>query len=138
MQLSSQPAFLKADDYDMNDVPDKNSTRNRRARTASLDVNCVDAVGNTALHAAAFRDFPAVAVTLLQCGADPNRKNRRGLTPIDLARSEQMKRVLKVRPIQEIKDSVVRFEGALLRVRKASTHSMSGHRSVFVHSNCRR
>lgn len=52
----------------------------------------------------------------MQCGADPNLRNRRGLTPLDLAKSDQMARILKVAPIQEIKKSVARFEGPVIRV----------------------
>lgn len=63
------------------------------------------------------RDLQAVAVLLLQCGANPNLQNRRGLIPADLARSEQMARILKVAPIREIKNSVSRFEGPIIRVR---------------------
>ncbi|XP_022707761.1 oxysterol-binding protein-related protein 1-like isoform X2 [Varroa jacobsoni] len=94
------------------------SPRSRRARLSKTnvpDVNCVDAVGNSALHVSAHRDLQAVAVLLLQCGANPNLQNRRGLIPADLARSEQMARILKVAPIREIKNSVSRFEGPIIR-----------------------
>ncbi|XP_004635861.1 oxysterol-binding protein-related protein 1 [Octodon degus] len=58
------------------------------------DVNCVDQLGNTPLHCAAYRAHKQCALKLLKNGADPNLKNKNGQKPLDLAQSAEMKRVL--------------------------------------------
>ncbi|KAH7463046.1 Ankyrin-2 [Phytophthora ramorum] len=50
--------------------------------------------GSTALHKAAFMDKPAVVWLLLRSGADPHIKDSKGLTAVDQAYSEQLKRTL--------------------------------------------
>ncbi|XP_076648752.1 nuclear factor NF-kappa-B p105 subunit [Halictus rubicundus] len=50
------------------------------------DVNTTDFIGlRTPLHIAAMTGNFLLAVYLVEKGADPNRKNRAGLTPIDVA-----------------------------------------------------
>ncbi len=48
-----------------------------------VDVNVANANGDTALHAAAARDFDSVVNYLLEKGANPNAKNKTGRTPSD-------------------------------------------------------
>jgi ankyrin repeat protein/ABC-type amino acid transport substrate-binding protein len=57
---------------------------------SGVDVNAVvdGATGNTLLHLASERMSPEVAKTLLDLGADPNRKNTRGLMPLQSAVKE--------------------------------------------------
>jgi ankyrin repeat protein len=53
-----------------------------------VDVNAVDSNGETAMHGAAYRNFPGTAKTLHELGADPkiwNRKNKHGWTPSMIA-----------------------------------------------------
>ncbi|KAG7381987.1 hypothetical protein PHYPSEUDO_005401 [Phytophthora pseudosyringae] len=50
--------------------------------------------GSTALHKAAFMDKPAVVWLLLRSGANPELKDAKGLTAVDQAYSEQLKRIL--------------------------------------------
>ncbi|KAJ8559107.1 hypothetical protein ON010_g8342 [Phytophthora cinnamomi] len=50
--------------------------------------------GSTALHKAAFMNQTAVVWLLLRSGADPQVKDDKGLTAVDQADSEQVKRIL--------------------------------------------
>ncbi|KAK1934473.1 Serine/threonine-protein phosphatase 6 regulatory ankyrin repeat subunit C [Phytophthora citrophthora] len=50
--------------------------------------------GSTALHTAAFMGKSAVVWLLLRSGADPQLKDSKGLTAVDQAHSEQLKRIL--------------------------------------------
>ncbi|MEL7500260.1 MAG: ankyrin repeat domain-containing protein [Planctomycetota bacterium] len=55
---------------------------------ANIDINTVDANGETAMHGAAYRNYPRVVSLLASLGADPaiwNKKNRFGWTPFDIA-----------------------------------------------------
>nr|XP_053654669.1 oxysterol-binding protein-related protein 1-like [Cherax quadricarinatus]XP_053654670.1 oxysterol-binding protein-related protein 1-like [Cherax quadricarinatus]XP_053654671.1 oxysterol-binding protein-related protein 1-like [Cherax quadricarinatus] len=79
------------------------------------NVNCVDALGNTSLHSAAYRGHIDVAVILLQNGCDPSIRNLNGQTAYELAQTQQMQQVLKVQPVRSFHHSVSRFEGPLLR-----------------------
>mmetsp|Transcript_3103 Transcript_3103/g.6991 ORF Transcript_3103/g.6991 Transcript_3103/m.6991 type:complete len:187 (+) Transcript_3103:85-645(+) len=55
-------------------------------RAKGIDVNRYDAEGFTALHYAAWNDYPDVVQELLDNGAEPLQRDRRtGLRPIDLA-----------------------------------------------------
>jgi ankyrin repeat protein/ABC-type amino acid transport substrate-binding protein len=56
---------------------------------SGVDVNAeVEGAGKTALHLASERMPPEVAKTLLDLGADPNRKNTSGLMPLQIAVKE--------------------------------------------------
>ena len=53
-----------------------------------LDIDAVDARGETAMHGAAYKHLPRVATLLADAGADVtvwNRANRRGATPLGIA-----------------------------------------------------
>ena len=53
---------------------------------AGADVNAVNRAGDTALHFAAAMGFDSVVQLLADKGANVNVKNKRGLTPLALAR----------------------------------------------------
>lgn len=56
------------------------------------DVNAVDKNGETAMHGAAYRNFPLVVKRLAEHGADAdiwNRKNRYGWTPVMIAQGHR-------------------------------------------------
>lgn len=48
-------------------------------------IDAVDHRGNTALHKAAWRNHGSVVQALLQLGADPEKRNLHGITPIQIA-----------------------------------------------------
>ena len=54
-----------------------------------VDVNAADVSGNTALHHAVLKDFGSVVELLTASGADVNRENKRGQTPLLLAETPQ-------------------------------------------------
>ncbi|XP_045625441.1 oxysterol-binding protein-related protein 1 [Procambarus clarkii] len=83
--------------------------------TGAPNVNCVDSLGNTSLHCAAYRGHIDVAVVLLQNGCDPSIRNLNSQTAYELAQTQQMQQVLKVQPVRSFHHSVSRFEGPLLR-----------------------
>ncbi len=56
------------------------------ALAAGADVNAVNRAGDTAIHFAAAMGFDSVVQLLADKGADVNVKNKRGLTPLALAR----------------------------------------------------
>ncbi|GFO44814.1 oxysterol-binding protein-related protein 1-like [Plakobranchus ocellatus] len=85
------------------------------SESKSLNINCEDHHGNTALHLAAMRDHGAVAVILLQHGINTQHRNHAGLTAYDLAQSDRMKQVLAVQPIKALYTQPQRFEGFLLK-----------------------
>ena len=49
------------------------------------EVNEVDDQGNTPLHYAAMNDCVPIMKILLENGADPHKKNKRGLSPLDIS-----------------------------------------------------
>ncbi|QDT15003.1 ankyrin repeat domain-containing protein [Alienimonas californiensis] len=56
------------------------------------DLAAVDGRGDTVMHGAAYKNRPAVVRLLAERGADPadwNRKNRRGQTPLEIARGHR-------------------------------------------------
>ncbi len=72
-------------------------------RSLGADVNTVDADNETAMHGAAYRSFPQVALYLAEHGADPaiwNKKNKSRWTPFDIADG---KRPGSVKPSPEMK-----------------------------------
>ncbi|XP_065284033.1 oxysterol-binding protein-related protein 1-like [Dermacentor albipictus] len=78
-------------------------------------INSVDGFGNTALHCAAYSDNKEVAVFLLQCGIDSTLRNHREQLASDLARTDEMRQILDVEPIRQLRKNVSRHEGPLLR-----------------------
>jgi len=56
------------------------------ALAAGADVNAVNRAGDTAIHFAAAMGFDSVVQLLADKGANVNVKNKRGLTPLALAR----------------------------------------------------
>ncbi|XP_045780012.1 oxysterol-binding protein-related protein 1 isoform X8 [Maniola jurtina] len=78
-------------------------------------INCVDAQGNTCLHCTAYRGHARVAVLLLQNGIDTTLRNNSGQLAIDLAKDNEMREVLNVRPVQRLQRTAVRFEGPLMK-----------------------
>ncbi|XP_077519316.1 oxysterol-binding protein-related protein 1-like [Amblyomma americanum] len=78
-------------------------------------VNSVDGFGNTALHCAAYCDKKQVAVYLLQSGIDSTLRNHRGHMASDLARTDEMRQILDVEPIRQLRKNASRHEGPLLR-----------------------
>ncbi|XP_063395506.1 oxysterol-binding protein-related protein 1-like [Cydia fagiglandana] len=79
------------------------------------NINCVDAQGNTCLHCAAYRGHARLAVLLLQNGVDTTLKNNSGQLAIDMAKDQEMRDVLSVRPVQRLQRTAARFEGPLLK-----------------------
>ncbi|TWU41014.1 ankyrin repeat domain-containing protein [Novipirellula artificiosorum] len=60
--------------------------------SCGADVNTVDANQETAMHGAAYRNFPAVVTYLAAHGADPdtwNHKNQSGWTPVMIAQGHR-------------------------------------------------
>lgn len=57
------------------------------------DINAANGGGNTPLHGAAMRGSPAIVEFLLKTGADPARKNARGMTAMDIAKGEPRYRI---------------------------------------------
>ncbi|XP_055935994.1 oxysterol-binding protein-related protein 1-like [Argiope bruennichi] len=79
------------------------------------DINCVDSLGNSALHCAAYRGKKEAVILLLQHGIDTTLKNLRGQQPVDLALNLPTKQILKVQPVKSFQKTAARFEGLLLR-----------------------
>ncbi|KAI5636717.1 ankyrin repeats (many copies) domain-containing protein [Phthorimaea operculella] len=79
----------------------------------SPSINCADAQGNTCLHCAAYRGHARLAVLLLQNGVDTTLRNNSGQLAIDLAKDNEMREVLSVRPVQRLQRTAARFEGPL-------------------------
>ncbi|KAL3200828.1 hypothetical protein MRX96_013096 [Rhipicephalus microplus] len=78
-------------------------------------INSVDGFGNTALHCAAYCDNKEVAVFLLQCGINSTLRNHREQLASDLARTDEMRQILDVEPIRQLRKNASRHEGPLLR-----------------------
>jgi uncharacterized protein len=62
------------------------------ALAAGADVNAVNHAGDTAIHFAAMMGFDSVVQLLADKGANVNVKNKRGLTPLALARGNNGRR----------------------------------------------
>nr|XP_039270812.1 oxysterol-binding protein-related protein 1-like isoform X1 [Styela clava] len=82
-----------------------------------INANTADELGNTPLHYAAMRDNQSVAVYLLHHGGDSSIANKEGNTAIDMCKTEQLRRLLDVQPIQNSVKCVHRFEGFIYRKR---------------------
>ena len=54
-----------------------------------MDVNAADVMGNTALHHAVRKDFESVVEFLMLNGAEGERPNKSGQTPLVLAETPQ-------------------------------------------------
>ncbi|GIY29204.1 oxysterol-binding protein-related protein 1 [Caerostris extrusa] len=80
------------------------------------DINCVDSLGNSALHCSAYRGKKEAVVLLLQNGIDTTIKNLRGQRAVDLALNQPTKQLLGVQPVKPFQKTAARFEGLLLRV----------------------
>lgn len=60
-----------------------------------LDVNAANAAGDTALHAAARMNYPAVARLFLARGARPDARNKKGETPLAVASGDEVRAALR-------------------------------------------
>ncbi|XP_060562963.1 oxysterol-binding protein-related protein 1-like isoform X2 [Ruditapes philippinarum] len=78
-------------------------------------INCQDSFGNTALHVAAQAGQKEVAVYLLQQGLDTGTKNKQGFIPAEVAKTEQMKQLLHVKPKKDVIKIPARYEGLLIK-----------------------
>ncbi|XP_059502255.1 oxysterol-binding protein-related protein 1 isoform X3 [Stegostoma tigrinum] len=79
------------------------------------NINCVDKLGNTPLHCAAYRGQKAAVIKLLKCGADPSIRNNNDQVPLDLARGTEIKQILSGKSSKGMYKKVHRFEGPLLK-----------------------
>uniref|UniRef100_A0A803XZ16 Oxysterol-binding protein n=1 Tax=Meleagris gallopavo TaxID=9103 RepID=A0A803XZ16_MELGA len=77
------------------------------------DINCVDQMGNTPLHCAAYRAHKHCALKLLKNGADPKIRNKNDQTPLDLAQGAEMKLILGGKTGKVINKPLRRYEGLL-------------------------
>ncbi|MBN8829029.1 MAG: ankyrin repeat domain-containing protein [Sphingobacteriia bacterium] len=72
-----------------------------------LDINAQDNNGNTALHFAARLDKRGIFKYLLKIGANPNIKNNKNLTPLDVIKPRVVEDTLKVNPLNnDIKEEI--------------------------------
>ncbi|KAM7319969.1 hypothetical protein ACRRTK_020412 [Alexandromys fortis] len=86
------------------------------SRPSPPNVNCVDQLGNTPLHCAAYRAHKQCALKLLRSGADPNLKNKNDQKPLDLAYGAEMKHILvgnKVKPTDSCLFSIRCFDDSV-------------------------
>ena len=80
--------------------------------STGADINAVDDRGNTAMHGAAFKSWTKLVQFLADNGANIeiwNRKNKRGWTPLKIARGQ---RPGNFRPSAETIDAIQRVIGA--------------------------
>ncbi|XP_040840745.1 oxysterol-binding protein-related protein 1 isoform X2 [Ochotona curzoniae] len=80
-------------------------------RPSPPDVNCLDQLGNTPLHCAAYRGHKQCAMKLLKSGADPNLRNKNEQKPFDLAQGAEMKHILLGNKV--VYKALKRYEGPL-------------------------
>ncbi|KAJ3598841.1 hypothetical protein NHX12_032805 [Muraenolepis orangiensis] len=82
-------------------------------RKKPIDIHCVDLLGNTPLHCAAYRGQRLCALKLLKTGASPNIKNKNGQSVFDLANDAVMKQVLEDDSHRGMTRHVKMYEGLL-------------------------
>ncbi|NPA58483.1 MAG: ankyrin repeat domain-containing protein [Aquificae bacterium] len=70
--------------------------RVKLALAKGADVNAQDDKGGTALHWAVFYGHGDIVRLLLMHGANPDIKDRNGITPVDVARINGRKEMLKI------------------------------------------
>lgn len=81
--------------------------------SASLDINAIDATGETALHIAARNGLVGVIASLLQAGANPDCINRNGETPLHLVGGSMPHLAAQVLLVNGAKANLTRNDGAL-------------------------
>ncbi|MGE0393305.1 MAG: ankyrin repeat domain-containing protein [Vicinamibacterales bacterium] len=69
--------------------------------TGPVDVNAVNAAGDTALHGAAKLNYPAVVRQLLARGATVDARNRKGETPLAVASGDEARQALRTAGARE-------------------------------------
>ncbi|XP_069477016.1 oxysterol-binding protein-related protein 1 isoform X1 [Ambystoma mexicanum] len=80
------------------------------------DINCVDQMGNTPLHCAAYRGLKESAIKLLRSGSDTSIKNMNQQTPLDLAQNTEMKQLLGGCLVKNLSSrSLQRYKGHLYK-----------------------
>eukprot|EP00117_Sycon_ciliatum_P005873 scpid16975/ scgid9644/ Oxysterol-binding protein-related protein 1 len=110
LQFEEEQTFLRAAaEGDISVLKDLLSS------TASPDLQCVDSLGNTALHNAAYRGHADVIVLLFQQGVDASICNKEGKTPSQVACSAKIRALLDIKPVQAAQKPAQRFEGFLLK-----------------------
>lgn len=96
----------------------RNMFENHRNKVV-LNIDTPDSHGDTVLHVSAKNDNFAMVQCCLELGADAYLKNKRGKLPVELAKDEEVKNVLKAAPMIESKESAgllstkTRIEGYL-------------------------
>lgn len=96
-------------------------------RAKPPSINCTDLLGNTPLHSAAYRGQKQCAIKLLQNGANPNVRNKKGQTVFDLAKDPETRQVLEGSPAKGPRRCVQVFEGPLWKGGR-----FMGYRSCWV------
>lgn len=75
----------------------------RRVRSL-VDINTINANGDSVLHMAARAGHKELVLVALELGADPFLLNRKGRIPYELAKSENVRAVLREAPLVRSKD----------------------------------
>ncbi|XP_038124407.1 oxysterol-binding protein-related protein 1 isoform X3 [Cyprinodon tularosa] len=83
------------------------------SRKKPPDISCIDLLGNTPLHCAAYRGQRLCALKLLRSGADPNAMNKNGQRVFDLASDATMKQCLESNVHRGLTRHVKKYEGLL-------------------------
>ncbi|KAL5015430.1 hypothetical protein ScPMuIL_009700 [Solemya velum] len=88
------------------------------------NLQCTDTFGNTALHIAAQSDRKEVAILLLQNGSQTSSRNQNDKTPEEVAKTNQMKHILGVRPVKDLNSEPQRCEGVLIKKSRFLSNQM--------------